>query len=695
MKDKERRPALKAGARPQRPWLLGSFVVAVMIAGTIATGPLADADQAGSAQASLLAGHLATGLEATCVVLDSGSVSCWGENASGGLGNGSTTSSLTPVAVSLPAGRRATAVSAGDQDEYACAVLEDGSAACWGNDLYGQLGNGATTNSSIPVLVSLPAGDKVVAISASDNHACAVLDNSSVACWGRNANGELGNGTTTDSPTPVTVELSAPSRIADGVNARESDMSAPVIPSARDLQATAISAGLFSTCALSAIGSVTCWGGNASGELGNGTTIASSNPVAVSLPAGRKATAISAGGPHACAVLDDGSVTCWGDNNYGELGNGTNTNSSNPVAVALPAGRVATAISAGGQHTCAILDDGSVTCWGDNNYGELGNGTNTNSSTPVAVTLPAGEKVTAISSGENDSCALLDDGSVTCWGENGDGALGNGTTTDSSTPVVVAALQGPITGREAQLHLSMGTRSLSLSPKVPVTLAVSLANSGPDDDPGTVVAFNLPPGVGISDARAGQGSYDPLHSEWSVGTSLAGSTASLVLSLVATGTSKVAETFGAVVSQDNALDPSALPWSARGQRPGEQASTQILLPMPVKVVPVTPAPKKPAILGSAVILGFSAGSKALSVKLACATAPCSGTVALSALGHNLSHSAYRLKANQIGTVSLALGKVGMGLRGSLAHHNKRLAVTVSFSPTKSHLLGAQRRTVQI
>jgi alpha-tubulin suppressor-like RCC1 family protein len=377
---------------------------------------------------------VSAGSRHTCALISTGAVKCWGDNYYGELGNNTTIDSSTPVIVSGIDGTtaKATAVSAGGYSTdsgggyYSCALLSSGAVKCWGNNANGQLGDGTTTDSSIPVAVSGIDGVtvKATAISTGSYHSCALLSSGAVKCWGANSGGQLGNNTTTSSSTPVAVSG------IDGVTAK----------------ATAISAGGYHSCALLSSGAVKCWGYNDDGELGNNTTIDSSTPVAVSGIDGAtvKATAISAGEYHSCVVLDTGAVKCWGNNDGGELGNNTTTNSSTPVAVSGIDGATAkaTAISAGGYDSCAVLDTGAVKCWGDNYSGQLGDGATTGSSIPVAVSGIDGvtATATAIDVGEDDSCTVLDTGAVKCWGANYSGQLGDGSTDDSSTPVSVTGL---------------------------------------------------------------------------------------------------------------------------------------------------------------------------------------------------------------------------------------------------------------
>jgi alpha-tubulin suppressor-like RCC1 family protein len=352
------------------------------------------------------------------IAVVSGSAWAWGYNGSGQLGNGTTTNSSTPVAVSLPSGTTVTAIAGGSS--HSLALTSGGQVLAWGDNTYGQLGNGTTTNSSIPVAVSLPSGTTVTGIAGGSNHSLALTSSGQVLAWGSNVQGQLGNGTTTNSSTPVAVSLPSGTTV------------------------TAIAGGGFHSLALTSTGQVLAWGFNASGQLGNGTPTNSSSPVAVSLPSGTTVTAIAGGVYHSLALTSSGQVLAWGSNGYGELGNGTTTNSSTPVAVSLPSGTTVTAIAGGHEHSLALTSTGQVLAWGSNLYGELGNGTTTNSSTPVAVSLPSGTTVTAIAGGVYHSLALTSTGQVLAWGYNFSGQLGNGSTTNSSTPVAVSAFPAAV-----------------------------------------------------------------------------------------------------------------------------------------------------------------------------------------------------------------------------------------------------------
>jgi len=250
-----------------------------------------------------------------------------------------------------------TAGPGGGGDAHACALTAGGAVTCWGSDSHGQLGDGATGNSTTPVGVPSLTSD-VAAVSAGSTHTCALTIAGAVKCWGWNIYGQLGDGSTTDSSTPVDV-----TGLSSGV--------------------VAISAGFGYSCALTVGGGVKCWGFNGQGQLGDGSTADSSSPVEVTgLSSG--VAAISANEYHACALTMAGGVKCWGYNNFGMLGDGTTTTSTTPVDVSGLSRGVA-AVSAGGEHTCAVTTERVVRCWGHNNYGELGDGSTTDSPTPVDV----------------------------------------------------------------------------------------------------------------------------------------------------------------------------------------------------------------------------------------------------------------------------------------------------------------------
>jgi hypothetical protein len=334
-----------------------------------------------------------------------GTVAAWGSNSVGQLGNGATTDSSTPVQVSDLSG--ATTIASGWT--HSLALGSDGVAWAWGHNEYGELGNSTATYSSTPVQVSGLSG--VTAIAAGLSYGLALRSDGSVWAWGLNGYGQLGNGTATNTSTPVQVTG------LSGV--------------------TAIAAGLSHGLALRSDGTVWAWGRNPYGQLGNGTTADSSTPVQVTGLSG--VTAIASGHLHSLALRTDGTVWAWGDGFYGGLGNGTVlTRASTPVQVSGLS--EVTAIAGGFSYGLAVRTDGTVWGWGLNNYGQLGNGTTTNTSTPVQVSGLCGS--TAIAAGAFHSVALCSDGSVWAWGLNGYGQLGNSTTTNASTPVQVSGLSG-------------------------------------------------------------------------------------------------------------------------------------------------------------------------------------------------------------------------------------------------------------
>ncbi len=370
----------------------------------------------------------------------------WGYNVDGQLGNGNTTNQTTPVKVSLPAGVTATAAAAGG--EHSLAIGSDGKLYAFGSNSEGQLGNGTIITSHTPVVVSMPAGVTATAVAAGENHSVALGSNGSVYDWGDNSFGELGNGTTNNSSTPVKVTLPA-----------------GVVPKA-------VAAGQFMTEALDTAGNVYAWGDGAMGELGDGKVINEESPIQVNVSG---VTAIAAGGYHSL-VISLGSVFAYGYGGFGQLGNGGTGNASTRVKASLPNGVTATAVAAGLYHSMAVGNNGKLYSWGDNENGQLGNGTLTNSSTPVVVSMPAGVTPTAIAGGAHHSFAIGSNGNLYGWGYNGLGELGNGSTSDSTVPVQVG-LTPVAKPPNAVASGNSADHSFAIAPPTPAPTTTTLSTS--------------------------------------------------------------------------------------------------------------------------------------------------------------------------------------------------------------------------
>jgi alpha-tubulin suppressor-like RCC1 family protein len=403
-----------------------------------------DASSAADAGPSAVVPGLAAGRGSTCIILDTGTLKCWGSNASGRLGLGDTTSrgdqpnemgANLPV-VDLGTGRAARSVAIGNG--HACAILDDGGVKCWGLNSDGQLGLGdrvtrgdgpGEMGDALPY-VDLGVGRTARSLAAGTHHTCAILDTGGVKCWGQNISGALGH---TGSAVPPGGAL----QYVDLGTGRT---------------AKALAAGEASTCAILDDDRLKCWGNNTYGQAGLGDRNSrgdnpnemGDNLPAVDLGPGRYARAVASHTYHTCALLDDGSVKCWGYN-HGELGVGESTNDrgdqpnemgANLPVIELGPGRTATAIDVGEQHSCALLDDGSVKCWGGNGYGELGLGDTRwrgdepgelGANLPV-VDLGPGAVVVQLVAGAAYNCVRLASSDVKCWGVNGGGQLGLGDT---------------------------------------------------------------------------------------------------------------------------------------------------------------------------------------------------------------------------------------------------------------------------
>lgn len=344
--------------------------------------------------------QVAAGLDFSCVLQKEGTAECWGHNQLGQLGDGTTDDHLTSTP--LPTLQHIAAISAGAY--HACALHSAGEVICWGNNTYGELGRGGSGGFS-PAPAPVPAlSSGVVALSMGYNHSCALKDDGSVWCWGRNADGQLGNGSNSDSSSPVRVALAT--------------------------KAAAIAAGAYHTCALSTHGVVYCWGDNAFGELGGGSLLPSSRNVPEPVVGlGGPVRLLASGGYHSCAVDGEGQTQCWGSNDWGELGNPSTAASEMPRPVpVLGLPDESRQLALGARHTCAVTAVGAVTCWGRGAEGQRGNASDKSGDVPDGVHGFAPLDAVAISSGSGlHTCAVTAQGGLTCWGKNQFGQLGDDT----------------------------------------------------------------------------------------------------------------------------------------------------------------------------------------------------------------------------------------------------------------------------
>jgi len=410
---------------------------------------------------------LNAGGDHTCALTDSGGVKCWGLNNYGQLGDGTLTNRHTPVDVA-PLSSGVTTLDAGGA--HTCALTEAGENQCWGANFYGQLGDGSITWESSPVdVVGLSSGVQI--LSAEGEHTCAVTGAGGAMCWGNNMFGKLGDGTGASRWSPVEVlglssgivgldaggwhtcvlttaggvlcwGFNRYGQLGDGMNNDRRPVPANVAGLSSGI--VALAAGGWHTCALTEAGGVKCWG---SGPLGDGTdTFIQRTPVEV-IGLSDEVAALAAGGQHTCALTAAGGVKCWGRNDFGQLGDGSISERHTPVDVNGLTSGVA-ALAAGDYHTCALTAAGGVKCWGLNQYGQLGDRTTSERYTPVDV-IGLSSGVVALTVGNDHTCALTESGGVKCWGNNLPGKLGDGTTTERHTPVDVSGLTSGVRALEA------------------------------------------------------------------------------------------------------------------------------------------------------------------------------------------------------------------------------------------------------
>jgi alpha-tubulin suppressor-like RCC1 family protein len=335
----------------------------------------------------------------TCALASDGRVRCWGYNVYGQLGDGSTTNYSFPVLVeglmdvaSIDAG-----------SNHTCALQTDGDLYCWGYNGYGQIGDGTTTNRYRAVHIA--SLEDAVEVSAGENHTCARISGGAVRCWGYSGYGQIGDGTTTNRYFPTAVAgLAGTLSVAAGGN---------------------------HSCVVLSSGRVRCWGYNGYGQLGDATSTHRYSPVDVGVVV--DATTVTAGQNHSCVRRSGGAGYCWGYNGYGQLGDASTSTRYSPVGINGLS--TMSFLTAGYDFTCAILADETSRCWGYNGHGELGDGTST--SRNVAVEVVFEEDGRHFGTGQYHACLVRNEGRAFCWGYNGYGQLGNGTTTSTLTPTAV------------------------------------------------------------------------------------------------------------------------------------------------------------------------------------------------------------------------------------------------------------------
>ncbi|ACB77521.1 MBG domain-containing protein [Opitutus terrae] len=365
----------------------------------------------------------------------------WGDNSKGQLGNGTGGSmgnkSVVPVAADrsgVLAGK--TLVALATSYRHSLALASDGTVYAWGYNANGQLGNGSgglsTDISKVPVAVDMTgvlAGKTIIAIATGYEHSLALASDGIVYAWGDNSEGQLGDGSTTDSKVPMAVD-------------RTGVLTGKTV--------VAIAAGRNHSLAVASDGTVYAWGDNYYAQLGDGSLTDSSVPVPVDLTelAGKSVADVAGGDRHSLAQASDGTVYAWGDNTNGQMGDTIAHLKPAPVSVtggSALAGKTIVAVAAGGYHNLALASDGTVCTWGYNYNGQLGNnssGAGEKSTVPIAVNsygaLP-GKTIVAVGAGVSHSLALASDGALCTWGFNSQGQLGDNSTTNRTVPVTVSA----------------------------------------------------------------------------------------------------------------------------------------------------------------------------------------------------------------------------------------------------------------
>jgi alpha-tubulin suppressor-like RCC1 family protein len=349
---------------------------------------------------------IAGGVSHTCGIISTGEAYCWGFNDFGQLGDGTTTDRTVPTPVTQ-VGIKFSSIIAGDN--HTCGITGTGEVYCWGNNSQGQLGDSTNTDHYVPNPVT-QEGISFSSITAGSYHTCGITITGEAYCWGNNSSGALGDSTNT--------ERTIPTQVTQG-----------------GISFLSINAGGVHTCGITSTGEAYCWGHNGSGQLGDSTTTNYTVPTPVT-QGGISFLSINAGGVHTCGITSTGEAYCWGSNDDGRLGDSTTTDHYVPTPV-TQGGISFSLIDAGQYHTCGITSTGEAYCWGYNNSGALGDSTNTGHTIPTPVTQ-GNISFLSINAGSVHTCGISSTGEAYCWGYNGSGQLGDSTTTNRNIPTKVS-----------------------------------------------------------------------------------------------------------------------------------------------------------------------------------------------------------------------------------------------------------------
>lgn len=373
------------------------------------------------AQPSRASQKVAAGYSHSISILANGFIATHGENRSGEIGNGTTARQITPFLIAPPTGKAWAHVTAGNF--RSAALTTDGTMYSWGSGYSGQHGDNIRIQYNIPQLVTAPGGKTWADVSAGGSHTLALCHDGTLYTWGDNYYAQLGNGTTT-----LTLDrqlVGAPAGTW-----------------------TAVAAGYNFSLALNSNGSVYAWGANEQGQLGDGTRMQRTTPVLVAPPAGLRWTQVAAGFWNSAALCSDGSLYVWGSNYAGQIGDGTTTARLVPRRVTPPAGHTWTQVSVGYEHIMAVCSDGGLYAWGENSYGQFGNGTNKSQGQPTRVAPPSGQAWLQVACEQHHSMARASDGQIYTAGYNYSGELGDGTTQNNNC--FIRSCNGPLASEAPQ-----------------------------------------------------------------------------------------------------------------------------------------------------------------------------------------------------------------------------------------------------